>query len=299
MTALLDSLAGQSLKPDEVIVADGSQDHEIARVVEQPGWAARGLQVDRIAVQPANAVRQRVVAIGRSHNPYLFLLDDDVVLEPQCLERLLATLTSDSGIVGVVADYNNQSWPKPTRLWQWYMKFGLGLAEGSWEGRVIGPLLRWGYFSSPSGPAKMEWLGAGNSLIRRDAYERAGGFSDFFLHRSTMNEDVDLGLKLARQGSLMLCPAARLAHLHAPDGRSSVRVVAEDDLYNRYVILRRTVGRSAPAAFGLVLTYCAVETVSGLSALFRHRRPTGFLKRLAGRISALFRIAVLLGSRGA
>ena len=40
----------------------------------------------------------------------------------------------------------------------------------------------------------MEWLGSGNSLIRRDAHDRAGGFSNFFLHRTTVNEDVDLGI---------------------------------------------------------------------------------------------------------
>ena len=56
----------QSRRPDEVIVADGSQGAEVARVVEQPIWASRGLHVKRIAVQPPHAVRQRVAAIAES-----------------------------------------------------------------------------------------------------------------------------------------------------------------------------------------------------------------------------------------
>ena len=66
LTRLLDSLARQSRQPDEVIVSDGSHGPEVARVVTQPAWTARGLNVKRIAVQPPNAVSQRVAAIADS-----------------------------------------------------------------------------------------------------------------------------------------------------------------------------------------------------------------------------------------
>jgi GT2 family glycosyltransferase len=299
LAALLSSLAAQSLLPAEVVIADGSDAAAVTRVVEQPDWASRGLNVKRISVQPANAVRQRVAAIDQSRHPYLLLLDDDVVLEPDCLEQLMSTITAAGGVVAVTADFNNQSWSQPTRAWRWYLKAVLGMAEGSWQGKVIGPLLRYGYVPPPAGPVEMSWLGSGNSLVRRDAYDRAGGFSDFFLHRSTVNEDVDLGLKLARQGTILLCPAARLAHMHAPGGRASARAVAEDDLYNRYMVLRRTSGHSAARAFGLILIYFAFETASGLAAAIRHAAPAGFMSRLAGRISAMLRIAFSFETRQA
>jgi GT2 family glycosyltransferase len=111
----------------------------------------------------------------------------------------------------------------------------------------------------------MEWLGAGHTLLRRAAYERAGGFSEFFLHRSTMNEDVDLGLKLGRVGRILLCPAARMAHMQEPDGRASVRIVAEDDLYNRYCILRHTQRRSRWRRHAAV-TFFMIETPRACSA---------------------------------
>lgn len=299
LRALLESLAGQSRKPDDVIVADGSRDGEVARVVSQPAWASRGLQVKHIAVHPPNAVGQRVAAIAESRNEFLLLLDDDVVLEPECIAQMMQTVTSDPGIVGAVADFNNQSWPEPTRAWRWYLKFGLGMADGAWQGRVVGPLLRFGYHPVPAGVSPMAWLSTCNTLIRRSAYDRAGGFSDFFLRRSTINEDVDLGLKMSKVGSIVFCPTARMGHFHAPGGRVSPRLAAEDDLYNRYRILHHTLGRSRLSAFGQVLLFVAIETASNLGGAVGRGRFNGFGARLMGRLSAVAKIVRLLASPGA
>ena len=114
-----------------------------------------GCNVKRISVQPPNAVSQRVAAIAESRGEYLLMLDDDVVLEPDCVEQMVSAVSADKGIVGAVADFNNQSWPKPTRAWRWYMRFGLGMPEGSWQGKVVGPLLRFGYNPLPGGVSPM------------------------------------------------------------------------------------------------------------------------------------------------
>jgi GT2 family glycosyltransferase len=123
-----------------------------------------------------------------------------------------------------------------------------------------------------------------------------GGFSQFFLHRCTLNEDVDLGLKIARIGRILFCPAARMTHLHAPGGRVSVSTAAEDDLYNRYLILRRTCGRSIASAWRLVLLYFLVETTSNLAGCLCRLNSRGFGDRLWGRIRALCRILGLVTS---
>jgi GT2 family glycosyltransferase len=289
LSRLLDALAAQTRRPDEVVVCDGSEDESIRALAEPGRWAARGLPVRYVRVHPPNAVRQRRHAIAEATGSLLLLLDDDVVPEPTCVAALVECLMS-SNAVAVSADFSNQQWPAPTTLWRWYLRIVHRITGDEWQGRVLGPLLRFGYVSSPAEPVPMEWLGSGNSLIRRDAYDRAGGFSDFFLHRSTVNEDVDLGLKLARQGRLLLCPAARMAHTHAPGGRASARVIAEDDLYNRYVILRRTAQRSRSAAMALIVCYFIVETASSLAASVRRVRGNQFFSRLAGRVSAMVRI---------
>jgi GT2 family glycosyltransferase len=290
--ALLESLAIQTHKIDEVVVADASNNSETAEVIADPQWRDAGLVVKRVAVPRPNAVRQRMAAIETSRGENLLLLDDDVVLEPDCVQQLMAVLEADAHVVAVSADFNNQTWPAPTRLWQLYFRHVLGIERDAWQGRVVGPLLRFGYNPLPSGPTPIDWLGSGNSLVRRSAFVRAGGFSDFFLHRCTINEDVDLGLKLRKVGTIMFCPAARLAHHHAPGGRVSNVVAAEDDLFNRFFILRRTIGHSLARSFALVLLYFGVETAGHFLGCVRRLNFHGFFAPLSGRIRAFGRILI-------
>lgn len=290
---LLQSLVTQTRQVTEVIVADGSDDEATRHVVDDPGWRGQGLVVKHISVQPPNAVRQRTAAIEIAQGEWLLLLDDDVVLEADCVAELAACLNKDVNVVGVTADFNNQVWSQPTRFWRWYLRYVLGVPENGWQGRVLGPLLRFGYNPVPAEPQPMEWLGSGNSLVRRSAYAQAGGFSDFFLHRCTINEDVDLSIKLARIGQIMFCPDARMAHYHAPSGRVTMSVASEDDLFNRFLILRRTVGLSVTRAMSEVALFFIVETTSNFLGSLRRLNFFGFFARLLGRGRALCRILLL------
>lgn len=287
---MLESLCQQTVKVDEVIVADGSVSEETANLVADQCWQRANLRVKRVAVQPPNAVRQRRAAISVARGELLLFLDDDVILESDCVEHMLALLQADPNIVAVTADFTNQAWPQPTRLWQLYLRCVLKLPVGAWQGRVVGPLLRFGYNPVPASPKPMQWLGSGNSMVRRSAYLRAGGFSDFFLHRCTTNEDVDLGLKISKFGKIVFCPAARMGHFHAPGGRVSSLIAAEDDLYNRYLVMRRTQRRPGATACGLVFLYFSIETASNLGGCLLRFRSNGFWVRLCGRLRALGRI---------
>lgn len=292
MRALLDSLAAQTAIPAEVLVADGSSNEDTARIVLDPGWSKHGLVIRHLRVAPPNAVRQRVAAIKASHGEYLLFLDDDVELDARCIEEMLRGMTSGANVVAVVADFSNQRWSGPTRAWRIYMRLVLGLRDGEWEGRVVGPLLRYGYQERRQLPATMEWIGTGNTLIMRSAYESSGGMSDFFLHRSTINEDVDLGIKLRRQGTILFWPAARLAHHHAAGGRLSVATQAEDDVYNRFQILRNTMALGPLKAFFHTLAYVLVETASNIVGCVRHGDAKVTLARISGRATGFARAVI-------
>jgi GT2 family glycosyltransferase len=288
---LLESLVIQTVVPDEIIVADGSSDDATANLLAEPHWAARGLSIVRTVVQPPHAVRQREAAIGLATGDWLLLLDDDVELESDCLEQMASVMASNNGIAAVMATFNNVEWPGPTRVWRVYLRYVLGLRDGEWQGRVLGPALRFGFNPMPADLQPMEWLGAGMSLVRRDAYERAGGFSDFFLHRCTTGEDVDLGLKLSRVGRLVFCPQARMAHYHAPGGRVATDRVAEDDLHNRYLILVRTLRWPRWRAFAAVATFFSLETASNAVGVLIRGKGRGVWSLMKGRSRALAGIA--------
>ena len=287
LNALLESLSAQTRQVDEVIVA--SADQETREFINNANW---DIAVRCIVVSKPNAVRQRMAAIDIAQGDNLLLLDDDVVLEPQCVQRMIAVLEANDDVVAVTADFSNQTWPDPTRIWQSYLRHVLKLDRDQWQGRVVGPLLRFGFNPVPSEPRPMEWLGSGSSLVRRSAFLSVGGFSDFFLHRCTINEDVDLGLKLRRVGRIMFCPDARMAHHHAPSGRVTKFLAAEDDLFNRYFILRRTLGDHFLRAFGLVVLYFGVETLSQFLGCVRRLNFRGFVAPLSGRLRAFGRILI-------
>ena len=73
-------------------------------------------------------------------------------------------------------------------------------------------------------------------------------------------------------------------------------VAAEDDLYNRYLVMRNTQGRSSVAAGGLVVLFFAIETLSSLGGGLRRLKFNGFLARAFGRLRALGRILFLRAS---
>ncbi len=289
LATLLDSLAAQSRRPDEILIADSGGSPDVPALASR--WRSNGLEVRSWHVAPANAVGQRIAAITQAKGDLLLILDDDVVLDRFCVERLAEALDADPGAVAACADMVNAPWPEATTAWRCYMRVVLGLRPGEWHGRVVGPLLRFGYPIRPAAPAPLEWFTTAHSLLRRSAYERAGGFSTFFLHRSTMNEDVDLALKMGRVGRIVLVPSAQVQHFHHPQGRVSIAMAAEDDLYNRYLIMTRTIGRSAVSALGQTLTFFAIENASNLVGSLRRLRFGGLAARLTGRTRALARIA--------
>ena len=287
---LLESLRSQTRLISEVIIADGSTSGDTARLVDDPKWRQAGLNLKRISILPPNAVDQRRAAIKVATGDLFLFLDDDVVLEADCVERMLDVLEANPDVVGATAHFSNQQWPKPTKLWRLYLFLSRGFRDGEWQGRVVGPLLRFGYNPIPEQPTSMEWLGTCNSLVRNVAYHQSGGFSDFFLHRSTINEDVDLSLKLTRVGRILFCPSARMAHYHAPQGRVSPAVAAEDDLFNRFCILRLTVGYGGVRSFCFVTLYSAVESISHLKAAVRCWSLREFTDPVSGHLRAFRRI---------
>jgi GT2 family glycosyltransferase len=289
---MLDSVAAQSFAVEEVVIADSSRDADTAAVAGDPAWARAGMKVIRVPVQPPNAVGQRRAAIAASTGDHLLLLDDDIALHSGCLEAMVHLMRQDAGTAAVVADVGNHDWPMPTRAWRLYLRHILGLEDGDWQGRVLGPLLRFGFNPRPAGPVPIEWLSTAQTLLRRSAYFEAGGFSDFFLRRCTMNEDVDLGLKVARVGNILFCPAARMDHHHAPGGRVSTMVAAEDDLFNRYSVMRHTQRRPAAAALGLTALFFAIETASNVGGAVIRLRSNGLAARTFGRVRALGRILI-------
>ena len=89
------SLAQQSMQPREIIIVDASDSDETETLCRE---AISGLQshiVYRRAVA-AGAIEQRNQAMAYVTQDSILFMDDDILLEAECLARLWRALNSDS-----------------------------------------------------------------------------------------------------------------------------------------------------------------------------------------------------------
>ncbi|RMH23582.1 MAG: glycosyltransferase family 2 protein [Acidobacteria bacterium] len=190
----------------EVIVADNASSDGSAELARRVLPAATVLELGENA--GFGAANNRAAAAARGDR--LLLLNPDAELEPGCLERLAAALDADPRL-GLVAP--QLRYPDGRRQFVWAPETGvLGEAlqmvrnpfeDRAWNHRLVPPLLR-----LLTGPG---WFTAACVLLRRSAFDAAGGFDEsFFLYF----EDVDLCRRLRRAGwRLRLVPEARARHV--------------------------------------------------------------------------------------
>lgn len=106
LAVTLTALFAQSLRPARVVIADQGEAAPAAAFPEVQALLrllrARGVAVELHPHLPRRGLaEQRRFLLGRARAPYALFLDDDVVLEPDLLARLLRALTEQRcGFVG-------------------------------------------------------------------------------------------------------------------------------------------------------------------------------------------------------
>jgi GT2 family glycosyltransferase len=228
---LLEAVAAQTRRPDEVLVIDASAD-------AQTEEAVRGLGViyERVPPEERGLTRQRNRGIARAQGELIAFLDDDTVPERSYFAEVLAGFERHPDAVGVggyicnevewrresgrpsLAVYRNGGWERREDLrWRLRRLAGLdsplpaGRMPASGHGRSTG-------FIPPDGEDHLvEFFMGGAATWRRDLMERVR-FSPWF-EGYGLYEDLDFCLRAGREGSLWLCTRARLAHLHDAAGR--------------------------------------------------------------------------------
>lgn len=184
LAEVLESLAAQTLPPDEVVVADGgSRDDTVARL---RAWAGR-LPLRVLAAPGANISQGRNAAIGAAAGDVIAATDAGVRLEPDWLEQLTAPFRGPDGEAVQAAAGFYQSDPRSV------FEIALGAATLP-EVRDIRPAA---------------FLPSSRSVaFRKTAWQAAGGYPEWLDYC----EDVIFDLELRRRfGPFVFRPAA-VAH---------------------------------------------------------------------------------------
>jgi GT2 family glycosyltransferase len=247
-TRLLGSLAVGAGRFETIVVDNGTGAHELER-------AAEGLEGATVLRLDSNAGYSRAVnlAARRAQGEALVLLNDDSVVEPGYVERIVAPLDPATGVVmaaGVMLDSGSPGLIDSAGMELDRTLLVFDYLNGEPVEVLDGPV------ADPIGPS------AAAAAISRDAFLEAGAFDERLF---AYWEDVDLVLRLRRAGGLCrLASGARGTHEHSATlGSGSAR---KDYLtgYGRAYVLRKwgvLTPRRLPAVLARELVLSAGQAV--------------------------------------
>lgn len=291
LARFLDSLALQEVLPAELVICDGSDDDETETLVNQQRnrFGSEVRWIYEKAVKTGLAP-QRNQAVDAASQPFVWFLDDDVILEPACLKVLHGVAAADDRVGGVTATITNQSYSPPgpfvRRLLRWFEN---GRERETYASACVGPGYAFYPDASPDMPATMtaEWMIGCCTLYRKAALPRPAVPAHF--EGGAIGEDLAASLHVAQNWKTLHARDARC--LHDSQGgthkRSQFKLAAQG-LANRYWIMTHVLHKAGLRdRFDFALMH-----LFGLASLLRSPRGWPcFAPTLAGYALGAWRIA--------
>lgn len=280
----LASLAQQGVLPAELIVIDASSDRRSRDVVDrfQADLAARGCRTLWQAAVVAGAAAQRNQGVALATQPFIGFFDDDILFEPDCIERLWRAIDRDPGLGGVNAMITNQNYHPPGPVSRTVFRVMAGQSQASYAGRVLGPAVN----LLPEDDDRLadvvpvEWLNLGATLYRRSLLPDPV-FAPFFTGYS-LGEDLTLSLKVAKRARLANVRTARIYHDSQPSPYKADPVaLSRMALVNRHYVMTQVLERRRPTDYAKLALW---ESFQLLNCAFEQRGRAPFWQMLYGKL---------------
>jgi N-acetylglucosaminyl-diphospho-decaprenol L-rhamnosyltransferase len=152
--------------------------------------------------------------------PYIAICNSDIVVAPDAFAELAAVGLADPSIGAVgpqIRELDGSLYPSARPLPSFWLGAGHALLGRAWPSNPF--TQRYRRVLDPDGPGvDAGWLSGSCLVVRRDAFERIGGFDEGFF---MFFEDVDLGRRLGLAGyRCRWVPAASITHLGGHSWRS-------------------------------------------------------------------------------
>ena len=284
---MLDSLARQSMQPIEMIVVDGSDDDSTKQVCHREILNLKTKIIYHRATE-LGAATQRNQAMQYATQDTIWLLDDDIILESNCVARLWQALDDNSQLGGVNAMITNQKYLPPGKASRYLFRLLHGRSEVSYAGKCIGPALNLLPEDHPRLPevVPVEWLNTTCVMYRREALP-APLFPPIFTGYSLM-EDLTLSLIVGKTWQLANARTARIFHDSQPgDHKNNLGVLAKMDLVNRHYVMTQILERNRPTDYCklIILQLFGIAT-----SIVSDRELRSLPQILKGKLSAISEI---------
>jgi glycosyltransferase involved in cell wall biosynthesis len=239
----LESIASQTLLPQEIVIVDASDTSELAKRLDM--WSGRGKSKILYIRSAPGLTRQRNVGVKASSGEVVFFFDDDIVLEKCFIEEIVRVFENDVGreIGGVTGDILNARERRMKRpWWQILLKRLFFLHDYS-----KGEFRLSGFGTWPHGLDKIQYtecLPGGDVAYRREVLEE---FSfDEQLTGYAYLEDMDFSYRVSRKYRNVYTPFARCRHMHSQNEHLNKAERKKMLLANHAYLFRKNMPQTLP-----------------------------------------------------
>ena len=202
------SFEKQTRKPDQIIIVDGS-DTPIKHVLD----AFPTIHFDYVTVRPPGLAKQRNVGIKnlRPEMQWIGFMDDDLVLEPDCIEKLEEFILKKPEVKGIGLVIDNQPVSNPSMAFHLYHSIFMTDKE---PGGIITKAAMASAIRPVKEDLRVDWLYGGATFWNTQVFKEFK-FDEWFSGVGYL-EDVDFSYGVSRKYPLMLASSARCNHYFHP-----------------------------------------------------------------------------------
>ena len=286
LLATVCSVLAQNFLPNRIVIVDGSDSllelGDLTNLAERSG----------VSLTLENAVRrgagaQRNQGVAAAGGDFIWFLDDDVDLEPGCLEAMWSAMEADDNLGGCNAAITNQNYHPPGRGMRSLLALLGCPPTGSLAGKCCGPALNFlTTLEQDDFPRRTDWLNTTCTLYRRAALP-SPPFLAFFQGYSLM-EDLSLSLEVGKRWKLANCPGARIFHDSQPADYKSQPVRRQAmEMANRWFVLVKIMDHGGPLSLLRLMGY---QGIGLLGLLITPRKWMEIPGWSAGTLAGLIRI---------
>ena len=213
---LLDNISYQKLIPDEIIIIDGVSDNKTKMEVEKRKTAFPNGTL-RYCSSELGLTLQRNIGIDKSNSDYICMLDDDVLLESDCLYKMIEFLESGEGkyYAAISAYITNNYGREFYAIENFFNRIKIydgDLKPGRWL--YCGEFLELSSLKPFEGIYDTQFIPAGAAMFRKSVIDQIRPFSNFKFG----GEDKHWTLRISQKHKIGVLGNARLSHEHVSIG---------------------------------------------------------------------------------